>query len=374
MKAITLKENFKKGLSTVERLVGKNLTLPILNNVLLKADKNFLILMATNLEIGVKYWILSKIEKEGSIVIPTKILSSFISNINDEKISITLKDKKIYLDAKNNKTFIKGLDPEEFPIIPDSETKEFIEIDAKMFCDAISGIFGFCSQNQSRRPEITGVYVNIKKDSMDVVSTDSYRLGEKNISLKNPVNNEFSFILPQKTAQEIVSIFSLEDTLRIYYSPNHILFESMLMEVKSPKIHLNSTLIQGEYPNYRDIIPKNFKTKVILDKDEFLSQIKTTGIFTDKNNELKLDIDSKKKGVSIFAQNADIGENESFIESSIEGEDVEVCFNYRFLVEGLSVIKSKKISFELNGGDGPSIIRPIGDNSFIYLLMPIKNS
>ncbi|HOU45633.1 MAG TPA: DNA polymerase III subunit beta [Candidatus Pacearchaeota archaeon] len=374
MKAITLKENFKKGLNIVEKIVGRNLTLPILNNILLKADKNFIILMATNLEIGVKYWVLSKIEKEGSIVVPTKVLSTFISNISDEKISITLKDKKIYLDAKNNKTFIKGLDPEEFPIIPDSETKEFIELDSKAFCEAISSVLGFCSQNQSRRPEITGIYVNFKKDSVDIVATDSYRLGEKNILLKNPINSEFAFILPQRTAQELVNIFSLEDNLKIYYSTNHILFESMLLEVKNPKIHLNSTLIQGEYPNYKDIIPKNFKTKVTIDKDELLNQIKTAGIFTDKNNEMKFDVDSKKKGITIFSQNADIGENESFIEALIEGEDLNICFNYRFLLEGLTNIKSKKISIELNGSDGPSIIRPVGDSSFIYLLMPIKNS
>jgi DNA polymerase-3 subunit beta len=374
MKATILKENFKKGLGITEKITGKNLTLPILNNILLKADKNFLVLMATNLEIGVKYWILSKIEKEGSIVLPTKILSTFISGISDEKITLTLKDKKIYLDAKNNKTFIKGFDPEEFPIIPDSETTEFVEIDSKEFCEAISTVIGFCSQNQSRRPEITGIYVNFKKDLINIAATDSYRLGEKNIPLKNSISKEFSFIIPQKTAQELINIFSLEDSLRIYYSPNHILFESMLLEVKNPKIHLNSTLIQGEYPNYKEIMPKSFKTQIVADKDELLSQIKTAGIFTDKNNELKIDIDLKKKGLTIFSQSADIGENESFLEAQIEGEDLTVCFNYRFLIEGLNNIKTKKVSLELNGSDGPSIIKPIGDNSFTYLLMPIKNS
>jgi DNA polymerase-3 subunit beta len=238
----------------------------------------------------------------------------------------------------------------------------------------MSTVIGFCSQNQSRRPEITGIYVNFKKDSVCIAATDSYRLGEKNFPLKNTINNEFSFIIPQKTAQEIINIFGLEESLRIYYSPNHILFETMLLEVKNPKIHLNSTLIQGEYPNYREIMPKNFKTKVVTDKDELLSQIKTAGIFTDKNNELKIDVDSKKKGLTIFSQSTDIGENESFLESQIEGEDLNVCFNYRFLLDGLNNIKTKKVSLELNGSDGPSIIKPVGDSSFTYLLMPIKNT
>lgn len=367
MKITILKENLKKGLNVVERIVGKNLTLPILNNIFLKAEKNFLNLTSTNLEVGVKYWVLSKVEKEGSILAPSKIFSSFINNISEDKVSLILKDKNIHFGS--SKTFIKGLETNDYPIIPEIETKEFIEVKASEFCSALSVVFNFTAQNQSRRPEISGVYINITKDRINLVATDSYRLGEKSIVIKNTID-DLSFIIPQKTAGEIINIFSEEDIIRIYHSPSQVLFESMLKEVNHPKIQLSSTLIQGEYPNYKDIIPTNFKTKLIVDKDDFIAKIKRASIFSNKSNEIKFNID--QKGINIYSQNTDIGEDESFIPAEVDGEDSEVCFNYKFILDGLSNIKTKKISFDMNGNSGPSIIKPIGESGYVYLLMPIK--
>lgn len=368
MKITILKENLKKGLSVVERIVGKNLTLPILNNIYLNTEKTYLNLISTNLEIGVKYWVLAKIEKEGSILAPSKILSNFINNISEDKLLITLKDKNICIGS--NKTFIKGLDTNDYPIIPEIETKEYIEIKSKDFCLALSDVFNFAAQNQSRRPEISGVYINIGADVINLVATDSYRLGEKSIILKKKNNNLLSFIIPQRTAQEIINIFAEEDVIRIYYSPSQVLFESMLKEVNHPKVQLSSTLIQGEYPNYKDIIPLKFETKIIVDKDDLISKIKRVSIFSNKGNEIKLNID--KKGINIYSQNSDIGEDESFVPAEVEGKNSEVCFNYRFILDGLVNIKTKKISFDINGASGPSIIKPIGETGYLYLLMPIK--
>lgn len=372
MKITVLKENLKKGLAVVERIVGKSLTLPILNNILIKADKTYLNLVSTNLEVGVKYWVLAKVEKEGAVSIPSKVLSSFIANIPEDKVSLDLKETTVKIDAKNYKTQIKGISAQEFPIIPDIETTEYIEIEAQPFCEAIASIISFCNQNQSR-PELSGVYLNFSKDSIDFVATDSFRLAEKTISLKTPIKGDFAFILPQKTAAELVNIFSEEQKVRVYYSANQVLFESYFAETKQPKIQLNSTLIQGNYPPYKDLVPQKFSTIITLNRDEFINQLKAASLFSTKTNEVRLELNSKSKSISIFSQNPDIGENESNMEADISGKDLTVNFNYRFLLEGASAIKTKNISFELNTEEAPAVIKPMGEKNFTYLVMPVRS-
>jgi len=372
MKITVLKENLKKGLAVVERIVGKSLTLPILNNILIKADKTYLNLISTNLEVGVKYWILAKVEKEGGVTIPSKVLSSFIANIPEDKISMDLKENTVKIDAKNYKTQIKGISAQEFPIIPDIETTEYTEIDAQPFCEAIASIIGFCNQNQSR-PELSGVYINFDKDAIDFVATDSFRLAERTVNLKSSIKGGFSFILPQKTAAEVVNIFAEEQKVRIYYSANQVLFESYFSETKQPKIQLNSTLIQGNYPPYKDLVPQKFATTVTLSRDEFINQLKTASLFSTKTNEVRLELDSKQKQINVFSQNPDVGENQSNMEAEIAGKDLSVNFNYRFLLEGAAAIKTKNISFELNTEEAPAIIKPIGEKNFVYLVMPVRS-
>ncbi len=373
MKAAILKENFKKGLGIVERIAGKNLTLPILNNVLIKTDKNFINLITTNLEIGVKYWILAKIGQEGEIIVPVKILSGFVSTLTEEKIALSTKEKNLFIEDENYKTQIKGLDSQEFPLIPDVNNDNYIEIKAQPLCEAIAQTINFCSLAQTR-PEISGIFLNFQKDKLLIVSTDSFRLAEKTLFLEEPIKKEYSFIIPQKTAQEIVNIFSEEDKMKIYFSPNQILFEASLKEVSHPKIQLTSTLIQGDFPNYKDVLPKKCDTKATVSKDDFVKQLKIASLFSSKTNEVKITLNEKKKGIDIFAQNPDIGESSTFIAAQSEGKDFSISFNYKFLIDGISSIKSKNLTMDLNGEDGPAVIKPVGDNTYLYLVMPIKSA
>jgi len=373
MKATVLRDNFKKGISVVERVTGKNQTLPILNNIFIKTEKNFLNLITTNLEIGIKYWVLAKITQEGDMIVPAKILSNFISTLSEEKISLTSKDTILYIEDENYKTQIKGLDSQEFPLIPEINNDDFIEIKSQPFCEALSQIIGFCSVGQAR-PEISGIYLEFQKDKLVMVSTDSFRLAEKILFLENPIKKEYSFIIPQKTAQEIINVFNEEDKLRVYYSPNQILFESAFKEVSHAKIQITSTLIQGEFPNYKDVLPKKCDTKINISKDELVKQLKIASLFSNKTNEIRLISNEKKKGVDIFSQNPDIGESQTFINAQMEGKDFNVSFNYKFLIEGISSIRSKNLIMDINGEDGPAVIRPVGDNTYLYLVMPIKST
>ena len=368
-----MKENLKVGLSVVERVIGKNISLPILDNVLVDTQDSFLSLISTNLETTIKLWILTKIIKKGKVVVPAKFLSSFVSSLPNEKIIIEAKEQNLHIECGNLKTQIQGFNPEEYPIIPEFKQEEFIETDNQKFCQGLSQVIDIAMPSSSR-PEISGVYFSFSNNNLKMVATDSFRLAEKNIILETPVKKEFSFILPQRPAREIVSILeNKEGPVKIYFSNNQVLFEFPMKELKHPQVQIISRLIEGEYPNYQDIIPTKFKTHIVAKKDEFLTQIKTASLFSSKTNEVKISINPEKSEIEIFAKSPDIGESKSSISAKVEGEAIEVSFNYKYLIEGLMNIKSSEVMFEVSKEEGPCILKPVGDASYLYVVMPIKS-
>ena len=184
-----------------------------------------------------------------------------------------------------------------------------------------------------------------------------------------------SFILPQKPAREIINILGEKDgKVKIYFLPNQTMFEFPMKEAAHPQVQIVSRLIEGEYPNYEEIIPKKFKTHIIVKRDEFLSQIKAASLFSGKINEVKIKISEQEKEVQVFAQDPDIGESQSSIPAKIEGEPIEVSFNHKFLIDGLSNIKSSEVIFDMSKEEGPCVLKPVGDASYIYVVMPIKST
>jgi len=376
MKLKILKSKLKEGLSIVERIAAKSLTLPILSTVLLQAEKNFLNLSTTDLEVGIKWWNLAKIEKEGAITVPARVFSNFIGLLEEEPVDLEVKNQTLVIESENYQTKIKGFNPEEFPIIPKITEGELVDIDNILFCQGLNQVVQIPILS-SARPEISGVYLYFQKDLVKIVATDSFRLGEKKLFFekKLPLLQEYSLILPQRAAKEIVNIFGEQKgELKIYFSANQILFEFPMEETAHPKIQLVSKLIEGEYPNYQAIFPKESETKIVLGKNEFLNQLKAASLFASKMNEVRLKTNRKKEEIEIFSQNPELGEYQSSLSGKITGEESEVSFNYRFLIDGLSNIKSSEVIFELNGEEGPAVLKPVADTSYVYLVMPVKAS
>jgi DNA polymerase-3 subunit beta len=378
MKATILKENLNNSLHVVEKASGKNLTLPILNNVLISTEKNFLSFTTTDLELGIKYRALAKIEKEGQITVPVKILSGFVSFLPEEKIILEVKNQTLHIACKNHKTQLKGQSAEEFPIIPKLEDKCSLEINNIPFCEGLSQVVDFSILNQAR-PELSGVYLSFQKDKLQLTATDGFRLAEKTLYFEKKNNQEVSFILPQKTVREIISIFSEKmGKIKIYFSPNQVLFDSFAEEPSHPQIQITSRLIEGEYPDYQEIIPKKYKVQAVFPKNELLNQIKAASVFSGKSNEIKIKIEPKAEGMEIVSQNPEYGENKSSLSGKFNYKEspqsMEVSFNYRFLIDGLLNIPSSKVLFELNGEDGPAVLKPEGDSNYIYVVMPIKSA
>ncbi len=391
MKTIILKEKLKEGINVVERVSGKSLNLPILNNILLSAEKNFLNLTATDLEIGINWWSLVKNEKEGKIALPSRVLSGFVNFLPNKPVEMKLKDLSLEIECENYHTIIKGFNPEEFPIIPKVSTEEKIAISARKLCQSLNKVVDVASYS-SIKPEISGIYFLFQKNLITMAATDSFRLGEKKLYTdpsSASISKDYSLILPQRAAKEIINIFGeKEGDLFIYFSPNQVLFEMSLPETRHPQIQLVSRLIEGEYPNYQEIIPKKYDTKVVLPVNELINQIKLAALFSSKINEVKLKIDPKKNQLSLFSQNVDVGEHYGVLNCKVEGKPCEISFNHRFLLDGLVSMmsgressgkesgreKDQELIFELTGAEKPGVLKPKNDDSYLYLIMPIKNS
>jgi DNA polymerase III subunit beta len=381
MKLTILQEKLKKGLNIIEKISPKSLTLPILSNVLVSTEKNFLNLSATDLEIGINLWILTKIEKQGQIAVPSKLFSNFVNLLPNERIDIQQEENSLNIKCKNYKTKIKGFSAEEFPIIPKIIDGEFIVINSLLFCNAINRVVDIAVPSTTK-PEISGVYFLFQKNLITIVATDSFRLGEKRIFLKNAfsLKNDYALIIPQKAAKEIVNILEEKNKdLKIYFSPNQIMFETFMEETNHPETRITSRIIEGEYPNYKEIIPQKFTTSVVFNKNELLNQIKSAALFSGRINEIKIKIQPKEKNIEISSESPETGSYSSSISGEIKGKEIEVSFNYRFLLDGILNIKSSEVLFELNQDEknedvGPGVLRPVGDNSYLYVVMPIKTN
>lgn len=373
MKLIVLQEKLKEGLNIVERIAAKSLTLPILNNILISTEKNFLKLSTTDLELGINWWSLTKIEKQGQITIPSRLFTSFINLLPNKKIALSIENNNLQLKCENYKTQIKGILADEFPIIPKIEKENSIIVSSSLFCRGLSQVADIAVLSTTK-PEISGIYFFVDKEQITLAATDSFRLGEKKISFeKSSLKELHSLIFLQKTAKEIINIFGeRQGNLNIYFSENQIMFESLMEETTHPHIQIISKLIEGEYPNYQEIIPKKYTTHLTIGKNELLNQIKTASLFSGKINEVKIKTNSRKQEIEIFSQAPDLGQYNSSVSGKIKGEDIQIAFNHRFLLDGLANIKSSEVMLELNGESGPGVLKPVGDQNYIYVVMPIK--
>lgn len=374
MKVLILKNNLKEGLRNVERIAGKNIHLPILENVLLEAEKSYLVLTTTDLETAIKCWVLAKVEKGGAVAVPAKFLAGYINSLDLEKLNLAEEGNFLELENKNFQAKLKTFPSNDFPPLPSFDEKDAIEVNAAPFIEGLKQVVETASFSQAK-PEISGVLIIINPDFVKLVATDSFRLAEKTLFFGKKEKRSFSFIVPQRAIRELINILAdKKGKLIIYFSKTQVIFESQIEEITQPRIQVFSRLIEGEYPDYQEIIPQKYETQLTLSRLTFLNQIKAAGLFSGKINELKVKTDPKKKEVELFSQSPDLGENKSSLPAVVKGKKTEASFNWRFLADGLGNIKSPEVIFELNGEEGPALLKPLGDESYFYIVMPIKAS
>lgn len=374
MHVVVFKEHLKEGLGITEHVAGKSLTMPILQNVLLSVKKGEVKLCATDLQMGITFTFQGTAKEEGEVVFPGRFLSALLAVSSGDHVSLATEGQNLSVAAGEHQAVLKTLDAEEFPIIPSLEGGEpYLEVETSTLCRGLNQVVGMTGQSQTR-PEISGVLFVFAKKEVHVVATDSFRLAEKTFLLEKDGDVEQSFILPAKTARELITILGERPGKTvIHMSPSQAIFDYESQE--SPlKLHIQivSRIIEGEYPRYEDVIPSSQKTTVVVSKNEFQNHLKAAGIFASKTQEVRLRVDPAKKEVTFSSENAEAGSHTATLRGEITGDPVEVAFNWRFLSEGLAHIRGERVEFGMNGEDGPALARSVDQEGYRYVIMPIK--
>jgi len=368
MKIIILKENLKTALSSVERGVIENNNLPILKNVLLKADKSFIV-SATNLEIGVTYNAAAKINAPGSITVPFGPLYSIIQNSDSERINLIAEGNTLIIKTDNYEAKMQGVSAEEFPIIPTIEDKEhFIAIEAEVFKDAINQVIG-AAQVSELKPELSGILFDFQVSILKLVATDSYRLAEKtllNNELKTTLQKGAKVIIPLRTISEVLRVFTPDKPIHIHIDAHQVLFTNTVVSIIS-------RLIDGQYPDYTAIVPQKIETELVMERENLLSALKLVGGFAGKAADVKLRAKEEAKVLEIYSSNQYVGENNYLVPTKRTGKGFEeMSFNSRYLMDGVRVMAGESLSFGVNGPNKPAVLKASSDTSFFYIVMPLE--
>jgi DNA polymerase-3 subunit beta len=365
MKIECIKDKLIEAISKADRLTGKNLSLPILACVSLKTDKNSLLIRATNLDCGIEIRIPAKVDVEGEIALQGGVVASLLSGLSREKnVSLELKEGNILVSTPSSNTLIKAFPSEDFPSIPKVETHRSVEIGPKTLLKGFKSVV-YSASISSVKPELASVYVYRDEADLVFVSTDSFRLAEKRIKIKDSLDFP-SVIIPAKNVTDIVrSLESATDDIKVIFDKNQIAFESK-------DTYLMSRVVDATFPDYKNIIPKAFVTEVVVLKQDFIDSLKTSHIFSDKFNLVNLKATPSKKAFTIATKNSEVGEYVNSIDSSVSGEDVDISFNYKYISDCFQSIDADSLSLSIAGMNKPLVIRGVSDRSFMCLVMPMN--
>ncbi|MDD5567464.1 MAG: DNA polymerase III subunit beta [Patescibacteria group bacterium] len=366
MKFSCLQEHLNKGLNQVSHLASKNVSLPILNNVLISCEKGIIKLSATNLEMGINTIVRGKVDEAGKITVPAKTLADHINLLPDEKIELTSQENNLLVKSKSTQTTIRGQSADEFPVIPVVEQKISHAVKAKDFKKSIGQVVYAVAQDESR-PEISGVYIKIKSGRATIVATDSYRLAEKKTQLAKPNEHDVEAIIPTRTIQELARIvYDDANNLEMYFSDNQVMFVCEGVE-------LISRIIEGQYPDYRQIIPQDYKTVAKFSCDEMIKAVKSAALFSKTGiNDVNLKFNAKAGRIMVSSANTQLGESTTEIRAEITGEENVTVFNHRYLLDGLANLDTSQGALSLIDGSNPGTLTPKDLDDFLYIIMPIK--
>jgi len=378
MKLSCTRDNLHQALNITGHLTTKNVNLPVLQNVLVNAEGGTIKFTTTNLEMAVHCSVRGKVEESGSCTIPSKLFSDYVSLLPNENINMLNEGDVLQVSCGSHKTKINGLSATEFPLVPVVDKGMTLNIPVENLRKALSQVLMSVATNESR-PELTGVSVNFEPtegNQLTLAATDSYRLSEKSVLLEGETPKEnLKVIIPSKTLAELNRILSVfkdvvesPSAVKMTFSDSQIIFSYGTVE-------LISRLIEGTYPDYQQIIPKDFQTKAIIDRDDFIKAVKAASLFSRQGLfDVTLELNSENGKMSVKAVDATTGENTVECQAEISGQNNLVTVNYRYLLDGLNAMGSEKVIFEMIDAANPCLITSQSESSqgFLYIVMPIR--
>ncbi|MFO0718603.1 MAG: DNA polymerase III subunit beta [Candidatus Paceibacterota bacterium] len=366
MKVECLIEKLSKNILQAEKIAGKNHSLSVINCILLEAVKNTLIIRSTNLDLGIEISMPVKVIEEGSVAIPSGILGVFLSSIGgDKSVVLSKEENDLLVSTQKNSTHIKTHPVDDFPNIPTVDGIKSFQINPKDFVNGLKSVW-YSSSVSSIKSELSSVYVyNDEEDNLVFVATDSFRLAEKRVMVKN-MKDFGSLLIPFKNIPEIIRVLENgNEVVKVNIEKNQISFSF-------DGVYLTSRVIDGVFPDYKQIIPKSTTTEVVMLKQDFINSLKIANIFSNKLNQINIKAIPSKKIFEIQTKNSDVGDNTNKIDAVFNGEDVDINFNYKYIVDCLQSIDSDSVSLGFSGSSKPVVIKGVSDKSFLYLVMPMN--
>ncbi len=377
MKLSCTRDNLHQGLALTSHLMTKNVNLPILQNVLVKAEGGTIRFTSTNLEMAVNCTVRGKVEEAGEYTIPSKLFFDYVSLLPNETIRIDVQDGQVRVECGTHKTKIHGLGASEFPLVPRVEGEQTFQIPVEDFKRSLSEVLFAVATNESR-PELTGVafsfFTNETEGRLTLAATDSYRLAEKTIPLISKVAEPFTIVVPSKTLQEVNRILSIfKDDVELPSSLTMHLSHSQLVFVYGP-VELISRTIDESYPDYKAIVPSQFQTHTVLDREDFVKAVKTASLFSRSGlNDVTLLFDPSENQLCVSATDATRGDNTTNCSAEVAGQRNAVTVNYRYLLDGLQAMNADQVVFEMIDGGNPCLLTPKdATDVYRYVIMPIK--
>ncbi|MFC1992612.1 DNA polymerase III subunit beta [Chloroflexota bacterium] len=374
MKLSCLQENLNRGLNVVGRAVATRTTLPVTNNVLLATDKSRLKLVATNLEMAISCWIGAKVEEEGAITVPARLLTEFVSSLPAEKVDVNLspQTKTLSLSCARFEARISGVDAKDFPPIPTLGEGITTKVAVEDLRQGISRIV-FAAATEESRPVLTGVNAEFDGDLLTLAAADGFRLAVYKLPLATPVSQKTVVIIPSRTLAELNRLAAdQEEAVEITVNPNK---SQALFRLKN--VELVSQLVQGTFPAYDQLVPQSYSTRTVVDVAEFLRAAKTASIFArDGSGIVRLVVSPGGKElapgkVTISARSEEVGDDVGDIDGVVEGEEAKIAFNGKYLTDVLSVLSETQVALETTNPSSPGVIRPVGVDNYIHVVMPM---
>jgi len=371
MKAIVNQQQLAHGLSIVSRAVSPRSTLPVLANILVATDEGRLRLSATNLELGITCWIGAQILEEGAVTVPARTLADLVNTLPNEPVNLALnmRSQTLNVHCGSSTTDIKGIDAQEFPPMPVPELSEGVALNVADFKEMIQQVV-FAVSTDEARPVLQGVLMTISGSEVTLAATDGFRISVRKAPLSNPVR-PVTAIIPGRALSELARIAADgSDTLTMVAPPGR---GQVIFHLKD--IELVSQLIDGNFPPYQSIVPRAFKTHTILSTSQLLKACKQAEIIArEGNNVIRMSIlphGDAPGEVEISAQTEETGSSEVKVDATIDGAQLVIAFNVRFLREVLDVIRTPNVALETNANNSPALIRPVGDDGFQHVIMPM---
>jgi len=364
MKIECTQDKLSRALAVVSHAVGTRTTLPVLANIMLKTENGRLRLSATNLEIGVSTFVVGKVDDEGDITLPARILQEFVTTNSDATITISTKDSDAILKSQHYKATIKGIPASEFPTIPQVSPEFEAEVNGSKFKQALAQTI-YAAALDETRPVLAGVLMRVSGNEMKLAATDSYRLAEKTMPLDKKVEKSIEVVIPARTMLELARLIDDGDgVLNIKIGENQIAFSI-------GDNYLVSRIIEGAYPDYEQIIPKESPITALVKKGELANAMKMSALFArDTANNIKLKFAGKE--LEVLAESPQLGENHSTMPADIKGGELDISFNAKYILDGLPVIEGEEIEISLVGKLNPCVIKSPNDKTFVYIVMPLR--